>query len=312
MSKILKHLFLVFTIISAAEQSLELGPCPICREDLETLQNSQSGLVRFNDLLGCRCTAICCQSCANNLEQREIDRCPVCRSYTVWAGSELCGRLFRLIYQHEPAGEYEFLISQLGRIPTTTDDTGNSLLHAAVDTNQNSWASYLAALIPINAVNTRGESPLHLTRSHQIFNLLRDNGADIEATTQWGSTPLHMSTFHGRYMVVRGLLRAGANIHCVNEDGQTPLHLSRISIITRELLNFGANKKAKDYKENFPLHTVLHHGCQDLDCIKQLVDPETIVGINDFNEKPLDIALRRYQANSPILSYLHEKSITSQ
>ena len=55
--------------------------------------------------------------------------------------------------------------------------------------------------------------------------LLLDNGADIEATADAGSTPLHAAAaLNANPAVVQTLLNYGADTEAREQDGMTPLH----------------------------------------------------------------------------------------
>ena len=68
----------------------------------------------------------------------------------------------------------------------------------------------------------------------ESIKVLLDAGADINARTEAGETPLHgmhygfgISTFTNNPEVITVLLDAGADGAAVNEDGETPFDLAK-------------------------------------------------------------------------------------
>lgn len=51
-------------------------------------------------------------------------------------------------------------------------------------------------------------------------------GANVNATSNNGFTPLHRASEHGHIAVVKFLLSKGANVNAKSEDGNTPLSLA--------------------------------------------------------------------------------------
>lgn len=58
--------------------------------------------------------------------------------------------------------------------------------------------------------------------------VLLDAGADIEAVTEFGSTPLHLATKHSKIPeMISLLLDRGANSNAKNGHGETPFELAK-------------------------------------------------------------------------------------
>ena len=53
---------------------------------------------------------------------------------------------------------------------------------------------------------------------------LIERGADIEARSQWGKTPLHYACSYGRTELVLKLIEKGADVGARSNVGRTPLH----------------------------------------------------------------------------------------
>ena len=103
----------------------------------------------------------------------------------------------------------------------TTDELGNTPLHRAVLRGDVLYATGLIAQ-GIDAVNHRTKTPLHLAvqklERNGMVQMLVLNGADINATTEKGRTPLFYShTDHIPYLV-----KNGASLDTVDSEGLTP------------------------------------------------------------------------------------------
>jgi ankyrin repeat protein len=93
---------------------------------------------------------------------------------------------------------------------------------------------------------------------NEIIKLLVDNGASVEAESQFGGTPLHSACFisHRRYIpaelsphrtfpIVSALLQSGANPNALNKFGQNPLHvlLENVMVARETFLDNYKNSK---------------------------------------------------------------------
>ena len=108
---------------------------------------------------------------------------------------------------------------------------GNNPLHSAAITGNFEVVRILIEYYPayINARDAIGETPLYQASGGQNFKdgsvlrLLLECGADINAQSQGGRTPLHRASMSGALEVVRLLLEHGADVEAKDLDGRTAL-----------------------------------------------------------------------------------------
>ena len=122
----------------------------------------------------------------------------------------------------------------------------------------------LALGVSPNLEGEGGWTPLHsLCDGHDevgdradCFKLLEGAGADLDATDEEGSTPLHIAQHMARSLVPM-LLEAGVNVNVKHSSGITPLHTvakfgdGKTAIA---LLRAGAAVNVYDVVGNSPLH----------------------------------------------------------
>ncbi|KAJ3325432.1 hypothetical protein HDV06_004291 [Boothiomyces sp. JEL0866] len=100
---------------------------------------------------------------------------------------------------------------------------------------------------------------------------LVEHGADVNATTRIGMTPLHLAADQGRLEICQLLVRSNSEIDASTTiDGQTPLHkaaklVHEQSVKTAELLlKHGANIHCRDHHGYTPLHLAVIHSNVDM------------------------------------------------
>ena len=114
----------------------------------------------------------------------------------------------------------------------------------------------------INAQSDEGESPLHMAAingNSAAVHVLIEAGADINARHKYGATPIHGAAINGNPAVAKKLIDAGADVRVRNNDGNTPLHLAVLSspIVTGLLIEAGADVNTWNSLRNTPLHIAM-------------------------------------------------------
>ena len=110
----------------------------------------------------------------------------------------------------------------------------------------------------VNTKALRGETPLHATSSHDIFNALLARGADPNSRRDDGSTPLMDHAVNNRVTLVTRLLedpRVQAAINVQNSNGDTALHFAcyKGDAIVHHLIEANAYARATNKYGNTPL-----------------------------------------------------------
>lgn len=145
------------------------------------------------------------------------------------------------------------------------------LLDAASNGNVETVINTLDYIEDVNLVmDQKGNNPLHLASkngNHEhytaIVNLLIEKGADINATNNFGSTPLHWASKEGHSEVVNLLINKRANIHIVDSSGNTPLHLASLvghAEVVNLLIEKGADIDAKNNSNYTPDRLAIMNG----------------------------------------------------
>jgi ankyrin repeat protein len=109
--------------------------------------------------------------------------------------------------------------------------------------------------------------------------MLLQSGADKDAKTVNGNTPLHAAAYHGSHEVVQLLLEAGADKDAQFRGGVTPLHHAarqgHIGVALM-LVRAGANKEATTDNGDTPIHGAVSRG--HLDVVQMLMEEGADLG----------------------------------
>lgn len=120
--------------------------------------------------------------------------------------------------------------------------------------------------IATDARDTLGMTPLHFAAWHghrAVAEVLLASGADMEARTCWGVTPLAVAAGEGNSPeVVQLLLSRGAEVNVRDSSGRTPLWIAAIRgnlAVVKILAGGGADINASDEDGLTPLRVARPH-----------------------------------------------------
>ena len=127
--------------------------------------------------------------------------------------------------------------------------------------------------VPVNCRGPLGQTPLHTCCDNPaVLKVLLEQGANIAATTEDGSTVLEWAVVADSIDSVRLLLEKGANVQSKNNNGNTPLHLVSSKKMTELLLSFGAKVSIENNEGKIPLETAAERkGEPDFAAITELL-----------------------------------------
>ena len=130
---------------------------------------------------------------------------------------------------------------------------------------------FLAAGMKANVKNKAGETALILGAAGRgpldLVQTLLEHGADVDARTKDGLTPLAIAANLSDADLVKCLIDKGSNVNAKDNSGQTPLMYAAISgraEFVELLLAAGANIDAKDGAGNTALMHAIRQGDEDV------------------------------------------------
>lgn len=118
----------------------------------------------------------------------------------------------------------------------------------------------------VNARDNYGSTPLHYAnRNSEVAEILVERGADVRARNNGDSTPLHRAVYTDNEDVVRLLLKEEVDVNARDDDDETPLHnIKESTTIVGLLLREGADVNARDWFGNTPLHEAVRRNNPDV------------------------------------------------
>jgi TonB family protein len=132
-----------------------------------------------------------------------------------------------------------------------------------------------------------GLTPLSRANNIEIAKLLISNGADVNASDDRKSTPLHSQAFGGKNQMVEFLINNGANVNARDNRGWTPLNGANANnkLETADLLRKYGGKTSKELVNLIEPNTL------------KFFDPNKIYESNEVDIKPEP--LKRVPAKYP-------------
>jgi ankyrin repeat protein len=174
--------------------------------------------------------------------------------------------------------------------------------------------------LDVNKANRNGVTPLHFASSlsdknchaDKIMEFLIKKGANLNAQTVDGYTPLQITAYNGYYRLSKILIENGADINIKNNDKSTALHqlLKSKNIEDNHiklLIEKGADVNVKDKYNITPIHLTVGTLNSKGDTLelnyliskKSKINEKTVDGIT-----PLEIAIRKSNKSIKYIPYV--------
>lgn len=206
-----------------------------------------------------------------------------------------------------------FLISKGTEINGRDVDGCTPLYYIAKEGKNKSHLDMIGFLLDqgadVRAQCKDGASALLYARKIDIVKLLVSRGADMNAISRNGVTPLEVQLMEGDMDLLPAddgipefLIQAGADVRIATADGFTPLHFARNREIAQIMIQRGADIHARTkhdrirFKyvaaESTPLHTAVIHGRADVATLL-LSEGASVNAKNANGETPLHIAAEK-------------------
>lgn len=154
--------------------------------------------------------------------------------------------------------------------------------------------------------NRQGMTAIFFAGTPEIAALILERGADVNARSNEGTTPLHNAAGRGRVRLTQFLLQHGADPNARNDEGVAPLFWLRgdsALAIARLLIEYGARVDVRDNENSTPLHTAAATGSVEIAEL-MLSKGAGINAMTDFGWTPLGMAAL---SNTEITAYLLSK-----
>ncbi len=127
----------------------------------------------------------------------------------------------------------------------------------------------------------------------QVEALLKQAPELVNATDEYGFTPLHGVVGEHYFEMARLLIAKGAKVNARNKTGTTPLHLAAYPEMVEILVKNGADLEAKDSDGNTPLQSATEHP-ELIEVMEKLLQMGANANaVNNSGITPLDTAVHR-------------------
>ena len=165
-----------------------------------------------------------------------------------------------------------------------TDSKDTLLMTAALKASLRIVELFIAAGSNVNAVNSRGRTPLHCAlliwrpwNYTKLAALLIENGAKVNVSDKYGDTPLHYAAYTGDEKTLNLLIDKKADVNAVNISGETPLYEALVNNekLTKLLIDKGAKVNVENKEKITPLHVASRFASYET--VKLLIDKKADV-----------------------------------
>ncbi|XP_042368642.1 ankyrin repeat domain-containing protein 53 [Plectropomus leopardus] len=201
------------------------------------------------------------------------------------------------------------------KLDLSVNSQGLSALHVACLYGQLAAVQLLVAsrLAWIDSSDLQGRQPVHMVLSSRsspntssCLRYLLEHGADVNATTDSGTTPLHLAASEGLLDCTEILVQAGADVLAQDSVGHTPLDLARI----------WCHREVARYLKSCMWQTEKKKEMHERKLVQNLYsDLVEMVKLNDLNKKTLiDVKMAEWANNKglPLLKDFHPRVSVSQ
>jgi uncharacterized protein len=105
-----------------------------------------------------------------------------------------------------------------------TDDRRTPLHKACGQASPSEVEALILGGAAIDARDNEQYTPLFYAQTGDVVDILIKHGANMNARSGWGNTPLIDAVEHGRYAVAERLILSGCDVNLHGRDGYTALH----------------------------------------------------------------------------------------
>jgi ankyrin repeat protein len=147
-----------------------------------------------------------------------------------------------------------------------------------------------------------------------LIQLLKDEGADVNARSLNNTTPLQLAFRSNRFSIAAILVQKfRADVDCFDKLGRTPLHWAAFNgdlDLVSMLINAGADINARDNDGYTPLHKAVWRG--KIECVRFLLENGAEILASQKGFTPIHLAVQSNDMACTLLLMRHGDNIHSQ
>ena len=260
---------------------------------IETLHNFNTQLIKMTDEKGN--TALHYASANPNASRALIQKLLIYGSDINATNKDNETPLYEAVNSNSVA--IDQLIAQQANLDIRDKLFGNTPLYLAALQNKKKIAEKLlkAGANP-NVTNNENNTPLHVTTSPKLINILCHYNANVNAQNKKGYTPLHNAIKKSSIALVQTLINQQTNLELKNNNGDTPLALATkqhskalLSGNTQEIQSQKEIMTLLQEKLDFMLSNAIQN--QDIENTQQAIEQPADVNRETSGEAPGDISI---------------------